>query len=151
MPDRTEWKSPITDVVMTEIDVEGITVHHDPQSGGYWFENGELQQLADHHHREMGGMQVGEYMSAHRGRFCPQDGEQLLEFEFDGHSSIKLDICPHCRGVWLDAGELEGLIAYLEAADFTAEIPEVKHSEHASLSSRLLLFLYKITDHPPLF
>lgn len=25
---------------------------------------------------------------------------------------VELDLCPHCRGVWLDHGELEKLMTY---------------------------------------
>jgi Zn-finger nucleic acid-binding protein len=27
------------------------------------------------------------------------------------HAGVELDICPRCRGVWLDRGELERLLA----------------------------------------
>lgn len=151
MPARDQWKSPVSSAIMQEVEVEGITVHFDPQSGGYWFEKGELQSLAEHHHPYLQNMQVGSYLTTHQGRSCPQDNEALLEFEFDEHSGIKLDICPACRGIWLDGGELEGIISYLEQVDFTAEIPDHKHDDHVKLSSRLLLFLYKIAEYPPLF
>ncbi len=40
---------------------------------------------------------------------CPRcDVEVLDERERDG---VTIDICPKCRGVWLDRGELERLIA----------------------------------------
>ena len=35
---------------------------------------------------------------------CPRDGSELDEREFQ---HLKVDVCPTCRGVWLDAGELE--------------------------------------------
>jgi uncharacterized protein len=37
---------------------------------------------------------------------CPRDGTLLTEQEID---HVKLDVCPSCKGVWLDAGELEQL------------------------------------------
>jgi uncharacterized protein len=41
--------------------------------------------------------------------FCPRcHTADLVEHDRDG---IKIDICPGCRGVWLDRGELEKLIA----------------------------------------
>jgi Zn-finger nucleic acid-binding protein len=41
---------------------------------------------------------------------CPQPtcGGQLVELE---RSGVKIDACPTCRGVWLDRGELDKLIA----------------------------------------
>lgn len=39
---------------------------------------------------------------------CPKcEGSALLERERDG---VVVDVCPQCRGVWLDKGELEKLI-----------------------------------------
>ncbi|HEY5491112.1 MAG TPA: zf-TFIIB domain-containing protein [Gemmatimonadaceae bacterium] len=35
---------------------------------------------------------------------CPKCGGTLKETD---HGHVKIDVCPDCRGVWLDAGELE--------------------------------------------
>ena len=37
---------------------------------------------------------------------CPKDGTQLVEREFH---NVKVDNCPTCKGMWLDAGEFEVL------------------------------------------
>ena len=37
---------------------------------------------------------------------CPKCGGTLAEQE---HHHVKIDICPDCRGIWLDAGELQQL------------------------------------------
>lgn len=42
---------------------------------------------------------------------CPVCGEKLREIERYG---VEVDICPACKGVWLDRGELEKI---LEIAD----------------------------------
>ena len=36
---------------------------------------------------------------------CPLCLDTTLDITF--HAGIELDICPRCRGVWLDRGELE--------------------------------------------
>ncbi len=41
---------------------------------------------------------------------CPNCAEGMREIERHG---VRIDVCPRCRGVWLDRGELEKL---LEAA-----------------------------------
>ncbi len=38
---------------------------------------------------------------------CPIDGAVLVMTERNG---VEIDYCPHCRGVWLDRGELEKII-----------------------------------------
>lgn len=37
---------------------------------------------------------------------CPKCGADLVETE---HHHVKVDRCPECKGVWLDAGEIEML------------------------------------------
>jgi hypothetical protein len=37
---------------------------------------------------------------------CPKDGTVLVEREFH---RVKVDSCPKCNGMWLDAGEFEML------------------------------------------
>ena len=39
-------------------------------------------------------------------RFCPRDRQQLKEKVLHG---VQVDVCQHCDGVWLDAGEMEAL------------------------------------------
>lgn len=38
---------------------------------------------------------------------CPACQEILVPVDRDG---VEIDYCPHCRGVWLDRGELEKII-----------------------------------------
>lgn len=38
-------------------------------------------------------------------------------------SGVELDICPQCRGVWLDRGELEKLLQPLREAESMAPAP----------------------------
>ena len=35
---------------------------------------------------------------------CPKDGHDLVSSEYHG---VQIETCPHCGGMWLDAGELE--------------------------------------------
>lgn len=35
---------------------------------------------------------------------CPKCGADLQEREF---SKVKVDVCPECHGMWLDAGEMD--------------------------------------------
>lgn len=38
---------------------------------------------------------------------CPADGAQLTERRYE--DDIRVDLCPACRGAWLDPGELEAI------------------------------------------
>jgi rubrerythrin len=39
---------------------------------------------------------------------CPKCGHQLAT---DKYGSVEIDVCPSCRGLWLDANELETILA----------------------------------------
>jgi hypothetical protein len=40
---------------------------------------------------------------------CPKDGYDLAS---NVHHGVTVETCPHCGGVWLDAGELEALAGH---------------------------------------
>lgn len=39
---------------------------------------------------------------------CPKCGHKLST---QHHGSVEIDVCPSCRGLWLDANELETILA----------------------------------------
>lgn len=45
---------------------------------------------------------------------CPNDNGAMQTVQ---RSGVEFDICPTCRGVWLDRGELEKLLAVASEAD----------------------------------
>lgn len=53
---------------------------------------------------------------------CPNDNSSMQTLE---RSGVQFDMCPTCRGVWLDRGELEKLMdsAVSDAAPRTLEPP----------------------------
>ena len=47
------------------------------------------------------------------------------EMELRDRHGVEIDLCPHCRGVWLDKGELDSL---LERSGRYLEVPgETRH------------------------
>jgi hypothetical protein len=39
---------------------------------------------------------------------CPKCGRELAT---ESHGSVEIGLCPSCRGLWLDANELETIVA----------------------------------------
>ena len=39
---------------------------------------------------------------------CPNDNSAMQEIDRNG---VMIDVCPQCRGVWMDRGELEKLLS----------------------------------------
>ena len=56
---------------------------------------------------------------------CPIDGSTLTMSE---RSGIEIDYCPQCRGVWLDRGELEKLMASEGGSDGSSVPPMPQQS-----------------------
>ena len=46
---------------------------------------------------------------------CPKCGADLQEKKFH---NIVIDICPECKGTWMDAGELE-MLGYVKRNEFS--------------------------------
>ena len=141
-------KSPVSDAVMEKISVVGTTLFKDPESGGYWLRLQAMQNLADLQETPLEEVHTGETMRVHQGRFCPEDGSPLQEFEFEEHSGVKVDICETCGGLWLDEGQLTQLLAYLEHYEYSDHL---RHGDNLSLGQRAMLFLYSLTSNPPLY
>lgn len=57
---------------------------------------------------------------------CPVDQTTLAIGERQG---IEIDYCPTCRGIWLDRGELDKLIAKFEAEDTHTPAPAPRSSQ----------------------
>ncbi|MFL5403349.1 MAG: zf-TFIIB domain-containing protein [Gemmatimonadales bacterium] len=51
---------------------------------------------------------------------CPKDGYDLGSREYHG---VQIETCPHCGGMWLEAGELQA----------------VAHEDHPSILGRVLI------------
>ena len=48
-------------------------------------------------------------------RVCPKKDSKNLVSVIFGKSSIVLDWCPKCHGIWLDRGEYDKIVAYLRS------------------------------------
>ncbi len=142
-------KSPASEAELTPIQFEGITIYRDGETDGHWLPRGDLRSLAEH---QLGQvlppvLHVDEDTMHHSGRFCPEDNLELVEYEF-ADSGIKIEQCLACKGIWMDAGELKKVMAhvYKHHEDMEAEPKE----SQLKLSQRVLAFLYRLTEHPPM-
>jgi Zn-finger nucleic acid-binding protein len=50
---------------------------------------------------------------------CPRDGATLATQEYE--AKIEIDVCPTCKGAWLDEGELEAIQETVERDYASAE------------------------------
>ncbi len=87
--------------------VGDVAVDSCPSCAGTWFDGGEIVEAYG-----LGWIDRGlrGKASAGRagGRACPRDRGSLGLLYVEG---IEVDVCPGCHGVWLDAGELDRMVA----------------------------------------
>jgi Zn-finger nucleic acid-binding protein len=55
---------------------------------------------------------------------------KLLSVIF-GHSSVVIDWCPQCHGIWLDRGEFDSITAFLHNESINAKPGEIRRHEIA--------------------
>ncbi|MEW5819707.1 MAG: diguanylate cyclase [Cyanobacteriota bacterium] len=58
---------------------------------------------------------------------CPRCEVNLLPAE---HRGEEIDICPQCKGIWLDSGELEKINEILETLAETDELTQLKNRRY---------------------
>lgn len=73
---------------------------------GVWYDGGELQQLMTVAGDELHVLDV----AALSDRLCPRCLREMFMFNFP-QTLVTVDMCGHCRGLWLDANEAEQIRA----------------------------------------
>ncbi|MEO8030210.1 MAG: zf-TFIIB domain-containing protein [Gemmatimonadota bacterium] len=59
--------------------------------------------------------------ASHRGK-CPRCGDSLTPEQFHG---IQVDRCPTCHGIWLDADEIDAVVAHEDHSLLTRVFDDV--------------------------
>jgi Zn-finger nucleic acid-binding protein len=90
--------------------------------GGVWLDAGEFPALMRHGpeelrrwERELGQPTVNldAAMETRQDLLCPLCSLPLKGRPYAGASGIRLDNCPKCKGMWVDAGELSLVVEFL--------------------------------------
>lgn len=99
---------------MGPIKEKGLVLDECPKCGGRWFDLGELGQTLKDPAKFQKALAQGPLKPREGKAICPHchknmvNGGLLSEF-------LRADLCPGCRGMWLDKNEL-GLVERLLAA-----------------------------------
>lgn len=86
--------------------VEGVHVDFCGQCKGIWFDEGELAFYTEMP-IDVPSLQSSMTKGRKTGLACPKcPGQELVEVQYvEGHHPY-LDVCPSCKGVFVDKGEL---------------------------------------------
>ncbi len=105
---------------------------------GVWFDQNELRWAKDDKDEQLKWVDFDiwrdkERFTMSRGdKHCPYCRAGLTEVNYD-KSSVKIDFCKHCQGVWLDRGEFKQIIEYLKGkSDY-----EILHRYTKNLTKQL--------------
>jgi Zn-finger nucleic acid-binding protein len=98
------------------IEFEGVEVDRCPGCRGTWLDAGELDLLGD-----LAGVPSGELerslqtapMIRRDRRRCPCCRRRMQVVRLSGDQPSEIDRCPRGDGLWLDRGELDGIIRSL--------------------------------------
>ena len=111
--------------------IKSIRVHRCAQCGGRWCGASELRLLKDR--EDHGDYRWIDFdLWKDRDRFlagdqeklpCPADGETMTSVRY-GESPVRADICARCKGIWLDSGEYEKILQYLETVVDTETVSD---------------------------
>jgi len=97
----------------------GLRIDHCRLCGGIWLDRGELDQLVSAEDEDVRWMDLDLWAEAQKvtgavsDHPCPYGHGPLATLTY-GDSGVQVDVCRTCGGVWLDAGEFERIVDYLE-------------------------------------
>ena len=95
----------------------GITVDECEQCHGIWFARDELRRAKDSSDPNLRWLDFDVFADTAGGskgnRTCPVCSQPMRSVEYM-HSGVKVDVCEQDHGAFLDAGEFQKIMAYLE-------------------------------------
>ncbi len=80
-----------------------ITIERCSECGGHWFDAGELDKILDD--LAIKGLAVSKDCQESR-RNCPKCAIPMFSFKYP-QTYATIEMCKKCKGIWLDAMELE--------------------------------------------
>ena len=113
---------------LRDLHLDAAHLERCPGCGGIWLDQGELDRLVDAEDEDVRWMDLDLWREARqvRGsvshRECLNGHGPLVALTY-GDSDIKVDVCRTCGGVWLDAGELQKIVAYLNEQAASLSLP----------------------------
>lgn len=135
-------------VEMVTISIDGILVEQCPASGGHWLDYGELAQLAKAAPGVEDQTESAPESVRETSRLCPRDGTPLVEVQFSAHQGLRLDTCPMCAGIWLDASELSQALTLLGRPGEAGPPEPGGAAWHAAPSRAVLTLLARLMGRP---
>lgn len=97
----------------------GVEIDYCPKCLGIWFDEKEFEEAKSWKDHSLSWIdpdlweKEDQFRVSKSKKMCPKCGVPLYEVNY-GDSDIKVDVCNVCHGIWLDRGEFNKIINYLE-------------------------------------
>lgn len=116
---------------MAAVSYEGVEVDRCPQCQGHWLDRGEIKEICDRREKPFSEEERDRFfdeLHAQQGRrkdwqalasalACPDCALPMARLEYAYSSTVVIDRCPGCDGLYLDAHELEKIQIWSEERD----------------------------------
>ena len=104
-----------------QIDYRGIQIDECASSKGRWFDRDELRKAKDKTDDDLRWLDFDAFgdhvdklkVSSTRRKQCPRCSVDMSALTYDT-SQVRIDKCSQCKGIWLNHGEFEAIVKYLE-------------------------------------
>jgi Zn-finger nucleic acid-binding protein len=97
-----------------------MLVYACPNCKGRWFPRNALSEAKDRTDDDLRwidfdpfGKEADKFQVPSRGKLCPECSTAMTSLTYET-SKVVIDKCSRCRGIWLDHGEFEKIVKYLE-------------------------------------
>lgn len=104
---------------LTRADYKNIQLDYCPDCRGIWFDRGELRKAKDEKDEFLRWIDIDpwkdetKFKISELGKNCPVCEMPFYAVKYDGFD-VEIDLCNLCYGIWLDKGEFDKIIKYLE-------------------------------------
>jgi Zn-finger nucleic acid-binding protein len=112
-------KCPHCSAELKSVEKKGVIVDECASCGGMWLLKEKFDTLRGKEDRFIRWLDIPLWKEEDRhklstsSRACPSCARQLYSLDYHGHD-VSLDICPSCKGVWLDKDEMAKMVRYME-------------------------------------
>ncbi len=110
---------PNSDDELEKVLFHDVEVDYCPTCLGIWFDRDELMHAKNDADKQLNWLDFdiwrdkGKFVISPTDRRCPVSRLPFVEVAYD-NSSVKIDFCKHCKGIWLDRGEFKQIMIYLK-------------------------------------
>ncbi len=117
------------------VECVGVLVDECPRCKGRWFDRDELRKARESADEDLRWLDFEPFAvdpgtAPAGGKPCPRCRTPMAVIPY-AQSGVAIEVCPQCRGTWLNSGEFERLVRYLEnLVDSTPASAYLKEAVH---------------------